>query len=75
MVHLTDPKRRPILFAVDHFVTTPLDRAAQLAIEAWTRDNNDSLAAALAPHGLTPHDIVVPKYERVVYRDEVEPIL
>lgn len=69
---MTAPSRQALFFG-DHFITTPVPAGAQLAIERWAREHIDSLAEVLAAHNLTPSDIRVPQYERVVYRDEIDP--
>lgn len=69
----TDPLRngRQVVRAGHSTARVPIDPAAARAIQGWLGRNTQDLAAVLAPFGLHPHDIAEPRYERVVYLDEV----
>lgn len=55
----------------DSFVTVPVRRPVQVAIEEWAQAHVDSLREALEPFGLAPEDIRQPDYERVIWTSEV----
>lgn len=63
--------RKPLIIA-DRVIGVPLTPEANYALHEWIGNNLDSLAEALAPHGLQPADIQKPTYTRVVYEDELQ---
>lgn len=67
-----DRDRSKILFVDTGFVTVPLTEEANRAIYDFIRAHVVELDAALAPHGLKACDVVLPEFERAVYRSEVE---
>jgi hypothetical protein len=42
------------------------------ALNGWFEKHHDELVEVLSPHGLHPYDIIQPRWERVVYQDELK---
>ncbi|MDR6867878.1 hypothetical protein J2Y69_002486 [Microbacterium resistens] len=61
---------RAVLVVGDTVATRPVEADVQRAIERATEAAQLSLVVALRPFGLHPHDIAMPAFERVIYRDE-----
>lgn len=68
----SEPRRETITTDANLEVTTPVSAEVADAIQRVAATTTDALAEALAPFGLHPHDIAVPRYERLVYRDEID---
>jgi hypothetical protein len=56
----------------DKVRTTDVSPEAADALNRWTEKYRDELVEVLAPHGLHPYDVAQPRWERVVYQDELE---
>lgn len=54
-----------------HVVTAEIPAAADRAINEVLRAHKDELAAALKPFDLTIADVVLPRWRRIVYEDEI----
>lgn len=66
------PARETITTDANAEVTTPVSQEVADAIQRVAGTTRDALAIALAPYGLHPSDIAVPRYERIVYKDEIK---
>lgn len=66
-----EPKREAIPTPDNRELTMPVTPEVAAAIQRVAETTTEALAEALAPFGLHPHDIAAPRYERMVYRDEL----
>lgn len=64
-------RRAALNIEENEVVSVPVSLPVQHAIDRATEVAGAALDEALAPFGLTPLDIVVPRCEQVIYEDEV----
>ena len=64
-------QRQPLIIG-DSYITVPAGSEVEQVMAEWAAAHLNDLAARLAPTGLTPADLALPEYHRVVYVDEVQ---
>ena len=61
---------RPLMFRDHQFVTIPVHDDVQAELSEFFADHMIELVDRLAPFGVDPHDIAIPRFETVLYETE-----
>lgn len=67
----SDLKRKPLVLTGE-IITAPVGSGVEDTLRKWSIAHLDDLTERLRPLGITPKDILMPEWRRVVYQDEVE---